>query len=193
MHVARILVVEDNDPVRWTLAALLRFNGYEVDQATNGQQALARFASCPTDAILMDLHMPVMDGLKACRLLRQTSQVPILMISTFNNATIEKQLLDCGANGIVPKPLEFDAVLGWVRSASASKGISERPVDPDSSPIAKSAVRPSNQERSKSTDNPGSLSRRGSPEVGLGVVGASIRQTSPALEATAAGCALRQV
>jgi two-component system response regulator RegX3 len=134
---ARILVVEDNDPVRWTLAALLRSNGHEVDQAANGQQALLLFADHPTDMILMDLHMPVMDGLEACQRLRRESQVPILMISTFNSPAIQAQVLECGANGFIPKPLEFDALLGWVRGASETGGGPEAPTGPNPRPAAR--------------------------------------------------------
>jgi CheY-like chemotaxis protein len=140
---ARILVVEDNDPVRWTLAALLRANGYEVDQAANGEQALLHFADQPTDVVLMDVHMPVMDGLEACQRLRQASQVPILMISTFDNAAIQEQVRDCGANAFIPKPLEFDALLGWVRQMSEGGGGSAPPTDPKPRPRRRRSPRPS--------------------------------------------------
>jgi CheY-like chemotaxis protein len=127
--VARILVVEDNDPVRWTLATLLRSNGYDVDLAADGQQALLRFAEQPTDVVLMDLHMPVMGGLEACQRLRQKSRVPILITSTYNHPDIQEQVLNSGANAFLPKPMQFDDLLTWVRDLSSGSG---DPVPPGS-------------------------------------------------------------
>jgi DNA-binding response OmpR family regulator len=114
----RILIAEDHDPVRWTLANLLQFEGLEVDQAADGRQALARFASQPCDLVLMDLYMPGLNGLETCRRLRQKSQVPILMLSTIGDPAIQEQALDCGANAFLSKPLEFERLLAWVHTAS---------------------------------------------------------------------------
>ncbi len=118
---ARILVVEDNDPVRWKLSALLRSRGYHVDQVANGRQALAAFAARSFDMILMDLYMPFMDGFEACRRIRKRSRVPILMFSTNSDPLIQEQALNFGANGFLPKPFEFDYVLAWVRKTSGSR------------------------------------------------------------------------
>jgi len=108
---ARILIVDDYDPVRWTLANLLQSEGHEVDQAADGLQALACFAAHPADAVLLDLHLPHMGGLEACRRLRQASQVPILMISTSNDPSLQQQALACGADAFVTKPMEFESLL----------------------------------------------------------------------------------
>jgi two-component system response regulator RegX3 len=114
----RILIVEDHDPVRRTLASLLQLEGHQVDQAADGRQALARFAAQPCDLVVMDLYMPGLNGLETCRCLRQKSQVPILMISTTRNPAIRKQALGCGANAFLSKPLQFKKLLAWVRRAS---------------------------------------------------------------------------
>jgi DNA-binding response OmpR family regulator len=119
---ARILIVEDNDWIRWTLAGLLQLNGYDVDQAVDGQQALRHFADRPTDVVLMELHLPVADGLETCQRLRESSQVPILMISAYSDPTLQECILDCGADGFIPKPLEFNDLLVQVRALSASGG-----------------------------------------------------------------------
>lgn len=112
---ARILLAEDNDPVRWSLASLLKFAGHDVDQAADGQQALACFAAQPSDVVLLDVNMPRVDGLEACRRLRQQSQVPILMLSTISNPDLQQEVLGCGANAFLRKPLEFEQLLTWVR------------------------------------------------------------------------------
>jgi CheY-like chemotaxis protein len=144
--VARILVVEDNDPVRWTLTTLLRSNGYEVDQAADGQQALNCFANHPTDVVLIDLHMPVMDGLEACQRLRQASQVPILLISTYNHPVIYEQARDCGADAFIPKPMQFDDLLHWVRDVSEGGGGPDPPNNRAVQPLPAPSPAPSNHE-----------------------------------------------
>jgi DNA-binding response OmpR family regulator len=116
--VARILIAEDNRLVRWTLSTLLRSNGYEVDQATDGREAVHRFVARSFDAVLLDVHMPDMDGLEACRRMRQESKVPILMISTNDHPTIRQQALDCGANAFLRKPLDGKHLLASVRDLS---------------------------------------------------------------------------
>ncbi len=113
---ARILIVEDYDPIRWTLANLLQYEGHEVDQAANGRQALARLATCQFDAVLMDAYMPGMNGLEACRRLRKTSQVPILMFAAYGGPVMREQALSCGADDFVAKPLELEKLLTWVRN-----------------------------------------------------------------------------
>lgn len=111
---ARILVVEDNDPIRWTLTALLKSKGHRVEQAANGQQALTCCARQSFDLVLMDVYMPCMNGFEACRRLRQESHVPILMISTNPDPFIHEHALACGANGFITKPLNIDRLLSWI-------------------------------------------------------------------------------
>lgn len=112
---ARILIVEDYDPIRWTLANLLQCEGYEVDQAANGRQALARLAIRQFDAILMDVYMPGMNGLEACRRVRRTSQVPILMFAAYGDPVMREEVLNCGADDFIVKPLDLERLLAWVR------------------------------------------------------------------------------
>jgi two-component system response regulator VicR len=129
---ARILIADNSDPVRCTLAALLQSQGYEVDQAADGLQVLDYFSDSPSDAVLMDVYMPRMDGLEACRQLRKASRVPILMLSSYGHSQLKEQALSCGADGFVSKPLEFDDVLAWVRAISEreAKDSSDSPIDP---------------------------------------------------------------
>lgn len=117
---ARILIVEDNAPVRCSLANLLQLEGHEVAQAADGREALAEFAAGPCDLVLMDVYAPCMDGLETCRRLRQRSQVPILMLSATHDPSLRKQALECGANAFLAKPLEFKGLLAWVRTAGGA-------------------------------------------------------------------------
>jgi two-component system response regulator ResD len=115
---ARILIVEDNDPIRWALANLLQIEGYEVDQVADGRQALARISSRSFDLVLMDVYMPQMDALEVCRRLHQESQAPIVMISGTYLPAIRDQAFACGASAFLPKPLEFQSLLDLVRKVT---------------------------------------------------------------------------
>jgi two-component system OmpR family response regulator len=92
-----------------------------VDQAADGRQALACFADHPCDLILMDVYMPYMDGLETCRRLRRVSDVPILMLSATGEATIQEMAFGSGANAFLPKPLELEGLLTWVRTISSAQ------------------------------------------------------------------------
>jgi len=116
---ARILIIDGNDPVRWTLANLLQFEGHEVEQAADGRQALARFVDRTFDVVLVDVYVPLMDGLEVCRRMRSRSQVPILMLSTNTDPILREMALRNGANAFLSKPLEFDGLLAWVRTMIA--------------------------------------------------------------------------
>ena len=118
---ARILIAESNDPVRWSLTSILQFEGHEVDQASDGRQALACFADHPSDLVLMDVYMPYMDGLETCRRLRQDSDVPILMLSSTGETSVQEMAFVSGANAFLPKPLELEGLLTWVRTISSAQ------------------------------------------------------------------------
>jgi two-component system response regulator MprA len=113
-------VVEGHDPVRLALARLLRLEGHEVRQAADGDQALANFATAPCDLVLMDVYMPRMDGLEACRRMRQRANVPILLLGTNWDPGLQKQARLCGASGFLSKPLQFDQLLAWMHNMSPS-------------------------------------------------------------------------
>jgi CheY-like chemotaxis protein len=116
--VIRILIVDGNHPIRHMLAELLRLKGYEVDEAVDGLQALESFATRPSDVVLMDIHLPRLNGWEACRRLREHSRVPILMTSTYQHSAMREQTLACGANALIPKPLPLESLLSWLGIAS---------------------------------------------------------------------------
>jgi two-component system response regulator RegX3 len=121
MGMARILIAESNDPIRWSLASLLKLEGHEVDQASDGCQALDHFADHPSDLVLMDVYMPNLDGLETCRRLRIDSDVPILMLSATREASLQEMAFHSGANAFLPKPLEPEGLLTWVRTLSSAQ------------------------------------------------------------------------
>jgi two-component system, cell cycle response regulator DivK len=102
-----VLIVDDQEDNRAIFSALLEYHGYEVVQAENGRQALDLALTRQPGLILMDLHMPVMDGWEATRLLRgdeRTSRIPILAV-TAEDRTSRARLRDAGFCAFLQKPV----------------------------------------------------------------------------------------
>jgi len=124
---ARILLVEDNDLNQEVASELLKDAGFLVDVAENGEVAIASIGRQHYDLVLMDMQMPVMDGVTATRLLRQDpawQHLPIIaMTANVMRDDIEK-CLAAGMNGHVAKPIEPDdlwmALLNWIKPGSGS-------------------------------------------------------------------------
>ncbi|RAY14953.1 DNA-binding response regulator [Actinomadura craniellae] len=113
----RILVVDDEPAVRNTLAGGLEYEGYQVVTAADGRQALAALAREAPDLVLLDVMMPGMDGLTACRRLRATgSTVPVLMLTARGMVGDRVTGLDAGADDYLAKPFDLDELLARVRA-----------------------------------------------------------------------------
>ena len=122
IHGARVLLVEDNELNREVACELLRDAGLVVDVAFDGQMALERIEATPYDAVLMDMQMPVMDGLSATRLLRERPahrDLPIIAMTANAMDEDRRRCLEAGMNDHVPKPIEpallFTTLLKWIR------------------------------------------------------------------------------
>ena len=113
---AKILVVEDEDRIRQFLQRGLTFEGYRVDAASDGQEALDLARDEPPDLVLLDIMLPGLDGVEICRRLRSASEVPILMLTA--KEAIEDRVagLDAGADDYLVKPFAFDELLARVRA-----------------------------------------------------------------------------
>ncbi|PRX97231.1 two-component system response regulator MprA [Allonocardiopsis opalescens] len=113
----RILVADDDAAVRASLTRALRFNGYEVDTAADGQEALDRIAADRPDALVLDIMMPRLDGLGACRRLRAGGDdLPVLMLTARDALGDRVAGLDAGADDYLPKPFELDELLARLRA-----------------------------------------------------------------------------
>ena len=97
------MVVEDEASYRETLAILLPKEGHEVVVAADGHEALARFADSQPDLILLDLMLPGISGNEVCRTIRQTSNVPIIMLTAKDSETDEVVGLEIGADDYITK------------------------------------------------------------------------------------------
>ncbi|MFB4275258.1 MULTISPECIES: response regulator transcription factor [unclassified Nonomuraea] len=114
---ARLLVVDDEPALREALQSSLEFEGYKVVTADDGQEALAAVAAEPYDAVLLDVMMPRLDGLTACRRLRASgNHVPVLMLTARDAVGDRVSGLDAGADDYLVKPFELDELLARVRA-----------------------------------------------------------------------------
>ena len=113
----RILVVDDDAAVRDSLVRTLRFEGYQVDTAQDGLQALAAVAAEEPDTMILDVSMPRMDGLAACRQLRADGVVlPVLMLTARDSVGDRVAGLDAGADDYLVKPFALQELLARLRA-----------------------------------------------------------------------------
>jgi two-component system, OmpR family, response regulator MprA len=113
----RILVVDDEPAVREALERALRLEGYEVDLAADGGEALALMARRPPDAVVLDLMMPHVDGLEVCRRMRAGGdRTPVLMLTARDAVSDRVTGLDAGADDYVVKPFALDELLARLRA-----------------------------------------------------------------------------
>ncbi|MGI9860281.1 response regulator transcription factor [Moorella naiadis] len=111
----RILVVDDDTKITSMLKRALTYEGYEVEVATNGTQALALAAGKP-DLIILDIMLPVMDGLAVCRQIRASSDIPILMLTARDDTADRVLGLDTGADDYLVKPFALEELLARIRA-----------------------------------------------------------------------------
>jgi DNA-binding response OmpR family regulator len=105
----RILVVDDEPEVRQLMEQFLTLRGYEVRLAENGQLALAALDTFTADVVLLDMHMPVMDGLETLkRLAARSPSLPVIMVTVNDDIETTANLLQLGAADYVPKPFNLD-------------------------------------------------------------------------------------
>ncbi|WP_026405156.1 response regulator transcription factor [Actinomadura rifamycini] len=114
---ARILIVDDEPAVREALAGSLEFEGYRTAEAADGAAALDAVAREHPDLVVLDVLMPRMDGLTACRRLRALGEaVPVLMLTARDMVGDRVTGLDAGADDYLAKPFELDELLARVRA-----------------------------------------------------------------------------
>ena len=113
----RILVVDDDRAVRESLRRSLSFNGYTVNLAEDGMEALDAIANERPDAVVLDVMMPRLDGLEVCRQLRSTGDdLPILVLTARDSVSERVAGLDAGADDYLPKPFALEELLARLRA-----------------------------------------------------------------------------
>jgi two-component system response regulator MprA len=119
----RLLLVEDDRGVRESLARALQYEGYDVTTAEDGGRGLELARSMDPDALILDVMMPVLDGLEVTRKLRSTgTDVPILMLTARHQITDRVAGLDAGADDYLVKPFSLDELLARLRALLRRSG-----------------------------------------------------------------------
>ena len=109
----KVLIVEDYDDTRSFMKVLLETNGYEVIEARDGIEALDKYKQQQPDIVLMDISLPVVDGLTATKAIRELeedpSKLPIIAITAFGKFYY-KQAMEAGCNELIDKPVDFKTI-----------------------------------------------------------------------------------
>ena len=126
MPTARLLIVEDDQGVRESLARALQYEGYDVGVAADGFAALERIRAEDHDAIILDVMMPGLDGLQVARKIRGDGRTtPILMLTARHEVSDRVSGLDAGADDYLVKPFALDELLARLRALLRRSGVSE--------------------------------------------------------------------
>ncbi|HEV2836820.1 MAG TPA: response regulator [Pyrinomonadaceae bacterium] len=106
-----VLLVEDTEDNRFMMRRLLEMSGYRVVEATNGEEAVRIAEAESPGLILMDLSLPMIDGLAATRLIRKMpklTKTPIIAVSAHDTSDFLEEALDAGCNSYITKPIDFN-------------------------------------------------------------------------------------
>src|SRR4029079_17370480 len=117
MSAGKILVVDDEPQIRRVMRVILAGENYEIVEARSGEAALLRFREYLPDLVLLDLNMPGMSGLETCRAIRETSEVPIVVLTGRHEEEEKVEVLDAGADDYVTKPFGKQELLARIRAA----------------------------------------------------------------------------
>jgi DNA-binding response OmpR family regulator len=124
----RILLVDDEQAVQTLLTYPLRKEGYDVVGATDGQEALDRFAEQRFDLVVLDIMLPKLDGIEVCRRMRTRSQVPIIMLTAKGDEIDKVVGLEMGADDYITKPFSVREFRSRVKAALRRGNMAGGPV-----------------------------------------------------------------
>jgi two-component system KDP operon response regulator KdpE len=117
MDALRVLAIDDEPAIRRYLRIVLKAEGYEPFEAGNGREALAEVAARRPDLVILDLGLPDLDGVELTRILREQSQVPIIILSVREQEAEKIAALDAGADDYLTKPFATGELLARMRVA----------------------------------------------------------------------------
>ncbi len=117
----KILIVEDEEMIREGVSDYLTDCGYETIEAADGQEALEQFSSYEVALVLLDIQMPKLNGLEVLAEIRKTSQVPVLMLTAFQDEEYKMSAFASLADGYLEKPFSLSLLkVRWTRFSSAT-------------------------------------------------------------------------
>jgi two-component system KDP operon response regulator KdpE len=134
MREPTVLVVDDDAQIRTFVARQMKNEHFNVELARTGDEALEKAAEVLPDIVILDLTMPVMDGIEALKRLREWATMPVIVLSARNEEQLKVQALDLGADDYLTKPFSVSELLARVRAAlrrvqrNASREAAEQPV-----------------------------------------------------------------
>lgn len=117
MSAANILVVDDEPQIRRVMRSTLSTRGYAITEAKSGEEALESIRKERPDLVLLDMNMPGIGGIEACREIRRASDAPIIMLTVRNAERDKVAALDAGADDYVVKPFAIEELLARIRAA----------------------------------------------------------------------------
>lgn len=117
MSNARILVVDDEPQIRRVMRATLAAQGYFINDARSGEDAIEKLREEKYDLVLLDMNMPGMGGMAACRAIREQWDVAIVVLTVRNTDRDKVEALDAGADDYVTKPFSMPELLARIRAA----------------------------------------------------------------------------
>ncbi len=114
---SRILVVDDEEVLRYMIISLLKEEGYEVDGAEDGEQAIEIIQSRPYDLVLLDIRMPVVDGIGVLKFVKERDpDTEVIMLTAFSDVNVAVECMKLGSSEFLTKPVEPDALSARVRT-----------------------------------------------------------------------------
>lgn len=116
MNIVKVLVVDDEKPLRDFVRRNLEVRGYQVLTAANGLEAMAVFNTSQVDLVIMDIMMPHQDGLETTRRMRQSSNVPIIILTALGEEADKVHAFDQGVDDYLTKPFGVGELLGRIKA-----------------------------------------------------------------------------
>ena len=117
----RILLVDDEKAIRWSLGEALTTIGYEVDEASNGAAGIKKFEEDPADCVILDLKLPDIDGIKVLKKLKELDvDVPVIMMTAYGEVETAVEAIKGGAYDFIQKPFQLEKMKIGIRNALES-------------------------------------------------------------------------
>lgn len=123
----RILIVDDEAPLRRALATSMRARGFEVVEASRGEQAVVVVADRGADLVVLDLGLGDLEGLEVVQRIRAFSETPVIVLTARHTQSDKVALLDAGADDYVTKPFDTEELLARIRAALRRRPETEQP------------------------------------------------------------------
>ena len=112
----KILIVDDDAQIRKLVRVNLEGRGYIVEEAVDGEDAIAHLKATTFDLLILDLVMPGMSGIEVCAWVRERSDVPVIVLSAHDDEEQKVRALDAGADDFVTKPFGYEELLARIRA-----------------------------------------------------------------------------